>query len=112
MTAREEIADAASVPGLTNVTPFYRQTTKPGEGSVRLDRLNRDTSGLGFMATWQVVIFLPQDLATAEAWLDDNTQTLIDAVSDALVVTSATPSQIAIDTGTVPALVLEGVRAQ
>lgn len=110
MSVRDDLAAAATVESVTNVTPYYRQVAKPGEGMVRLDRITRDSTGLGYMATWQIAVFLPQDQAAAERWLEDNLTTLVDAVSEQLVVTSATPSQIPIDSGTVPALVIEGAR--
>lgn len=110
MSIREDIATAATVDGVTEVTPYYRQGAKPGQGMVRLDRVARDASGLGRIATWQVIVFLPQAIATAEAWLDENTTTLLDAIGAELVVLSATPSQVSLDTGTAPALVIEGAR--
>ena len=108
---RTELAAAATVAGVTNVTTHLRQVTKAGEGCIRLDRIDRSDNRFGYMATWQVLIFLPQDVAAAEKWMDDNLTTLVDAVSEALIVTSAAPMQVPLDAGTVPALVIEGARA-
>lgn len=103
-------AAASSVPGIS-VTPYFRQTTKPGDGMVRLERMNRDTSGFGYMATWQVVVVLPQDLASAEKYLDEKVPALLEAISEELVVTTVTPQQLALDTGLVPVVFIEGNRA-
>lgn len=110
MTARAEIATAATITDLTTVTEFYRQNLQPGQGFVKLGRKARDDSGFGFMDTWQVWIALPQDLAAAEKWLDDHLPTLIAAVAPAMVVTTATPSTLVFDTNSVPGVVIEGAR--
>lgn len=110
MSARDVIAAAASIADLTNVTSMRRQVTKPGEGYVRLDHLDRSTNGIGFMATWQVIIALHQDVAWADRWIDDHVGEVIDALGAELVVTSATPITLTLDTGTVPALLVEGAR--
>ncbi len=108
---RTLIANAASAVVGVNCTPYYRQSTKPGDAMVRLERMVRDSSGFAYMATWQVVVILHQDLATAEKWIDSHTEALTEAVSEVLVITSLTPQQLALDTGTVPVLFIEGNRA-
>lgn len=108
---REKIAAAASAVEGVNCTPYFRQSTKPGDAMVRLDRMVRDESGFAYMVTWQVVVMLPQDIATAEKWLDANTTLLIEAISEELVVTTVTPQQMALDTGVVPCVLIEGNRA-
>lgn len=108
---REKIAAAASTVEGVRCSEYFRQTTKPGDALVRLDRLNRDETGFGYMAVWQVVVMLPQDLAAAEKWLDEHTDFLITAISEELVVTTVTPQQLALDTGLVPCVVIEGARA-
>ena len=109
---RQALADAASSLDGINVTPYFRQTTKPGEGMVRLDRMNRAANGFGFMCTWQVIVLLPQDIATAEKYLDQRISDLVEAVSEELVVTSVAPQQLTLDTGTVPCIFIEGNREQ
>lgn len=111
MTARVDIAAAATASGVVNVTPFSRQNPNPGEGSVRLDRRFPDESGFGWMDAWQVIIFLPQDLQAAEAWMDLNLTTVMEAVAAAMYVTEATPGQITLDTGSVPGVIIAGTTA-
>lgn len=109
---RTFIATAASTVEGVSCTPYFRQSTKSGDAMVRLDRKVRDASGFGFIATWQVVVILHQDLATAEKWIDANAALLAEALSEELVVTSITPQQLALDTGTVPVLFIEGTRGE
>lgn len=108
---RTAIADAASTVDGVQVTPYFRQVTKPGAGMVRLDRMNRSENGFGFMATWQVLVVLSQDIEVAEKWLDEKTSELVEAIGQELIVTTVTPQQLAIDTGNVPCVVIEGTRA-
>lgn len=108
---RTLIANAANTVEGINCTPYFRQSTKPGDAMVRLDRMVRDASGFAYMFTWQVVVMLPQDVAQAEKWLDANLPSLIDAVNEELVVTTVTPQQLQLDTGTVPVVFIEGNRA-
>lgn len=110
MSAREDIAAAASAVDGVKVTPFYRQTTKVGDGWVALQRLDRDDSGLGFMESWAVMVVLHQDIVTAEKWIESHADALTDALADELVVTAVIPERLVIDTGTVPGLTVEGVR--
>lgn len=113
MSAEVRTALAAAtntVVGL-HCTPYFRQTTKAGDAMVRMDRSVRDTSGFGFMVSWQVLILLPQDLSTAEKWLDTHMIPLINAISEEMVVTLVTPQQLALDTGSVPIVLIEGTRA-
>lgn len=108
---RDKIATAASAVVGVNVTPYFRQVTKPGQGMVRMDRINYPNA-FGGVVTWQVVVLLPQDIAQAERWLDENGSVLRAAVAEELVVQSMTPQQLALDTGTVPAVVIEGQREE
>lgn len=108
---RASIAAAANTVAGINCSPYFRQSTKPGDAMVRLDRQTRDTSGFGFMATWQVVVILPQDLATAEKYLDEKLPSLVDAIAEELVITTVTPQQLTLDTGLVPCVFIEGNRA-
>lgn len=110
---RAAIAAAASTVEPVKCTPYFRQTTKPGDGMVRLERQERDDSGLGFLATWQVLIVLPQDVATAEKWLDTNAPALVDALSEVLIVTTVEPRELAPETGgRIPVVVITGIREQ
>jgi hypothetical protein len=109
---RQALADAANTVVGINCTPYFRQSTKPGDAMVRLDRKRRDDSGFGFMATWQVVVILPQDFAAAEKYLDEMAPALVEAVSQELVITDVTPQQLALDTATVPVVFIQGNRGE
>lgn len=111
LATREEIADAANTVEGIKATPYFRQTTRPGDAFVRLDRWARDSTGFGYIQTWALCVLLPQALAAAEEYLDENLETIVEAVSEALVVTTVTPSRLALDTGTIPVVMIEGTRA-
>lgn len=109
---RNEIAAAASLVDGVTVKPYYRQTAKPGDGWVSLQRLDRDDSGLGFMALWAVMVVLPQDLKAAEVWIDDHADAIAEALGHALVVSAVVPSSLTWGGNPVPGLVFEGYRAR
>lgn len=109
MSMRDTLAAAATITDVTDVSPTYRQNPAPGQGSVRLDRRFRDASGHGWMDAWQVVVFLPQNQAAAETWLDAHLTDLMDAVETVAHVTDATPARIQLDAGTVPGVIVEAI---
>lgn len=109
-TIREDIAAAATIAGVTNVTPYYRQSTKPGDGFVQLLELNRGDNGFGFMATWQVVIFVAQDVAAAEKWMENHLATLIEELEPELIVTSAGPDTALLPSGATNTITITGAR--
>lgn len=109
MTAREEIAAAATIDGLTNVTPYYRQTLKPREGFVRLVSRERGDNGFWWMDTWQIWIALEQDIPKNEKWLEDHLNDLMAAAGEQLNVTSAAPMELGLST-VVPGLIIAGTR--
>lgn len=112
MSARTDIATAASTVAGVNVTPNYRQDLGPGQGFVRFEARTRSSNGAGFMNTWQVWLALPQDLVTAETWLEANIDALVDAVSTAMVVTTVTPNELVLGAGNkINGVVIEGARS-
>jgi hypothetical protein len=112
LEVRQALADAASaVEGIT-CTPYGRQTTKAGDAMVRLDRMDRDDSGFGFMVTWQVAVVLPQDQAKAEQFIDAKTPALIEALADHMVVTDAAQVQLVLEHGSLPVLIVSGAREE
>lgn len=111
MTVREDLAAAASTVDGISCAPFYRQTTKPGDAMVRLARIEYPNV-LGGMVTWQVVVLMPADFAAAEKFLDDKLPALVDALSAYMIVNSATPAQLQLENGTVPAVFIEGQREE
>lgn len=111
MSAREDIATAASsVPGCT-VTPYYRQTMTPGQGCVRFAQAVPGSNGFGYVHTMQVWLALSQDIATAEQWTEDNLPALLDALKREWHTTSVTFIDSLPGANGVPALVIEGTRA-
>lgn len=110
MSARTEIAAAASSrPGI-KVFPFYQQTTKPGTGWVELRVVNYPNR-FGGVATWRVYVVTPQDHARAEKWIEDNAAGLIGALKPCLAIDNLTPAEVQLpDGGSVNALYLEGHR--
>lgn len=111
MSARSEIAAAASSVAGVAVNPHYRQDPNPGRGFVQLVTTDRDDTGLGFVDTWHVVIMLAQDWHSAETWVDANRAALAAALNPELLVTRMFTQTIQLDNGpSVPCLVVEGTR--
>lgn len=110
MGTRNELAAVASAVEGLNVTPYMRQSTRPGDGWVSLQRSDRDDSGFGFMDRWAVTVVLPQDLVAAEKWIDTNADALANALAKEMVVTAMVPATLVLDLGNVPGLVIEGSR--
>lgn len=109
---RAAIAAAANAHlGEHRVTPYYRQSTKPGWGWVSLASRDRDDSGFGFMDRYEVRVVLAQEIAQAEAWIDEHSDALVAAIAEELIVTTITPARLPLDQKTtVNALIIEGVR--
>lgn len=110
--AREAIAAAANTVEGVNISPWYRQSTKAGDGFVSLSRSERDSSGFGFMNKWEVLVALPQDLRDAEKRFAALVDGLVEAVAAEIVVTAFYPSNLSLDTALVPCFVIEGSRAR
>lgn len=92
MTTRAEIAAAATLADVTNVSPYYRQTAKTGDGFVELISRARGDNGFGWVDTWGVWIGLPQDVKAAETWLEEHLGDLMESIDGALTVTTAGPA--------------------
>lgn len=110
MSAREEIAAAASTVDGLSVTPYYQQSTRTGDGFVRLDERVRDESGFGFMDTWHVVITLGQDMTSAERWIEDNSSVIINALKRELEITSLIPTEILVGATVLSGIIVVGNR--
>lgn len=109
---RKAIAAAVNnVDGL-DCSANFRQTTRPGSGAVQWAGLDRAGNGFGYMNRWNVLVILPQDVAAAETWLEAHLDELLDNVARELVIQTANPEQIITDSGTLLAVVIEGVRAR
>ena len=111
MSVRDDIAAAANTCAAVKVSPTYTQTTRPGDGWVSLAGIDRDDTGFGFMDRWEVTVVLPSDIAGAETWMQTNIDALLTALAAQLIVTSATPSTLLLETGSIPGLVVAGTRA-
>ena len=103
---------AAAVTGVAGIscTPNYRQSLKPGDAFVRLGVRRRDGSGLAYADTWQVWLALPQDVATAEKWLDEHIDEISEALRPLLNLNTITPAELALGGNTVPGVIFEGIR--
>jgi hypothetical protein len=109
---RTALAEAANgvLGGPRKCSTYYRSTTKPGDAWVSFARMDRDDTSFGFMEAWEVRVVLAQDLATAEKWADENSAALVDALSEHMTITAVVMVTLAMDTGNIPGLVVEGVR--
>ena len=113
---RQEIASAATGAEGVNCTPYFRQSPKPGDASVRLASRVRPQNGFGYVDTWQVWVALSQDLAQAERWIDQYLDGLLAALDRPLFfrgVQSVTPSELlwgGIGGPVINGLILEGAR--
>lgn len=116
---RTAIANAATLPPLpedppgapnrTNVTPYFRQATKSGEGHVTRGPRNRDSSGFGWMDTYDVLIPLSPDVAAAEKLLEAIQDELLERLHPVMVVQSVTPTELIFDAGSSSGVVVSGV---
>lgn len=108
---RTALADAANaVLGERRCAPYYRSSTRPGDAWVSFARRDRDDTGLGYMAAWEIRVALAQDLEAAEKWVDEHSDELADALADWLVIQAVVMVTLVTDTGNTPGLVIEGVR--
>lgn len=99
--ARTAIAAAASTVTGVKCTPYYRQSLKPGDACVRLLVRTKAVNGFGFVDTWQVWLALPQDVATAEKWLDEHGAALLEALKPEFIggIQTVTPAELVLGTG-------------
>lgn len=110
MTTRSDLADAATGVAGTKVSGTYRQSLKPLDGFVKWNGRRAGDNGHGWLDDWQIWLALHQDVVTAEAWIADHLQDLIDALDVELVVTSAVPAELVLGTTSVNGLIIEGSR--
>jgi hypothetical protein len=111
MSTRDALAEAASLPNVTNVAVYYRSSLKPGDGFIRMAQRSRDDSGFGFMQTWEVWLALPASPVDAEKWLDAHLGVLLDALNTVMVVTTATPSELVLGASSVNGVIISGAIA-
>lgn len=110
MNSREEIAAAANLEDGIQITPYYELVSAPGQGYVERTRTEFPNK-FGGEDYWGVVVYVPQELKAAQAWIDDNQARIVKALSKAMVVTLAQPQMILLqDNPSIRALVVEGHR--
>jgi hypothetical protein len=112
VTAREDIAAAASTVDGIEVFPEYEHVTTPGQGYVTWLRTEYPNT-LGGEDYWGIVITLPPDTAAAQAWVAENLQPLWKALrkSRAMTVTGARPDvDLPTDNQAQKVLIVEGHR--
>lgn len=110
MTAREDLATAASSVAGLKVTPYYRQNLTTGNGFVRLAARNRPSNGLGWLDTWEIWIAAPSDVEASEKWIEAKQDALLAALEAEMLIGSLTPSDLVVGTTTTPGIVVSGVR--
>jgi hypothetical protein len=110
MSARAELAAAASTVEGLDVVDYYRQSVRPGTGFVRLAEKTKADNGFGYVDTWDVVVVLPQDLVSAEKFLESVQGQLLAALDAVMYVQTLTPTQIVFDAQSVPGVVVTGAR--
>jgi hypothetical protein len=96
---RQILANAANTVSGVKCTPYFTQSLAAGSASVRLDRVEYPNR-FGGVAHWQVIVFLPQELAAAEKWLDAKMPALHEALDGELVITSIGIQQVVVEAGT------------
>lgn len=106
---RQALADAANTVDGVKIAPYFRQVTKPGAGMVRRD-WTEWPNPFGASITWQIVIFLPQDIAAAERWVDDHADQLANALRPELHLESITQQQLPLESGLLPIVLIQGQR--
>lgn len=110
MTAREEIAAAASTAVDVECSPYYLLLSKPGQAYV--EWLGNDyPNKFGGEARWGVVVCVPQDQAAAQKWIEEHHEALWVACGEALEVTQLRPElHLVTDNQSQRVVVLEGHR--
>jgi len=112
VTAREDIAEAASTVAEINCSPYYQLATKPGTAWVEWARVDYPNK-FGGEAYWTVFVVLPSDVKAAEKWIESHINALVAALNRELVVTTVRPEQILQNDGPIlKAMVVEGHREQ
>lgn len=99
-----------AVDGIT-ASATYRQIARKGEAVIRFAGAVRDTSGFGYIVTWQALVALPSALKDAEVFIDGNVDGILTALEAEVVIADVAPVQLQLDTGLVPALQVTGTRA-
>lgn len=111
MTARDDIARAASAVDGISAHPYYVQATQAGTAYLQLDRIEYPNP-FGGVCFWNLVVLLPQDLASAEKYIELNVPLVVEAISQHMVVTSVRPQQLNTGAGVLPCVFISGHREE
>ena len=106
-STRQAIATALST--VSGVTGYVQRPAamKPGDGWPQWGGSERD-AGQGFLETWRVLIVLPVDEVSADAFADSHQDALVAALRPVLFIDSFAPANFAADGGDVYALLITG----
>lgn len=103
---RAALAAAATLAGITNVSAYYRQSLRAGDGFVRWSRRTPDDSGFGWVHTYEVWLALPSQETAAEKWIETNLDQLLAAIGTVTVVTAAEPATLVLGQASVNGLII------
>jgi hypothetical protein len=110
VSAREEIAAAASTAAGVDCSATYRLLSKPGQAYVEWLRDDWPNK-FGGESYFGVVVCLPNDVASAQAWIEEHKNEIREAVAPALEVTQLRPEvHLMTDNQSQKVLVVEGHR--
>ena len=112
MSIRDVLAAAANTVTGINAHPYVVGATTPGTTYVRLDRIEYPNP-FGGVVHWNVVVLLPQDLASAERFLEEKLPDLKAALDPHMVITSVRPERLDLTgVGVLPAAFINGFREE
>ncbi len=108
-TRSELVAAVRPLPGITGHEYVVGDTT-PGTLYPRLDRIEYPNP-FGGIAHWNVVLVLPQDLAEAERYVEDNLPAVKAALDPHIVITAVVLQRLQLDgIGILPVAFINGHR--
>lgn len=93
------------------MSPNYRQVTQAGQGYVFWAGMTRDSSGFGYMDTWQVIVGVPQGMAAGETWISARLDALTAALEAVAVVTRVAAAELTMGETSANTIVFEVVAA-
>lgn len=105
---REAIAAAAITVDAVDVLPVYRQSLTALQGFVRWAGRVPDSSGFGWVDTWEVWLALPSSVQTSEEWIADHLPELLAALGSELQIDAANPAELVLGSTSVNGLIITG----
>jgi hypothetical protein len=108
---RAALAAACNTVADVNVSAYYRQSSRTGDGIIQLARIEYPPNGFGGVTFWDVIVCLPTDTVTAQQKAEELIPALHTALSRELSITGVSFATLSIDNGAErPALVISGHR--